>query len=258
MCTHRSRYLQTLCQQLFGCLGRLIGLAEPWANMTGMLSNISEVLEVIDELEQPGSVANPTSANTAVVQASDDDIIQLSNADIVTPGGSCVAQDLSMELRPGRGVMVTGPNAVGKTSLVRVLGGLWPLHNGSLLRKVSAAGDDGAALPSVQDMFFVPQKIHMVSGSLWDQITYPEKVGVLEATKQAELQAVLDLVGVGYLIERWKDDASHVEDPEKVLAAIAHGTYCRCSVCKQAAGIGTRWEDILSLGEQQRIMMARM
>jgi hypothetical protein len=85
-------------------------------------------------------------------------------------------------------------------------------------------------------IFFVPQRIHMVSGSLWDQISYPDKIGVLEPTKQAELQAVLDLVGVGYLIERWKDDSSHVEDPEKVLAAIAHGTYCKCQVCQQAAG----------------------
>jgi hypothetical protein len=66
---------------------------------------------------------------------------------------------------------------------------------------------------------------------------------------EAELQAVLDLVGVGYLIERWKDDTSHEEDPAAVLAAISHGTYCQCAVCKSASGVGTRWEDVLSLGE---------
>ena len=161
MCVGQT-YLQTLCQQLFSCLGRLIGLAEPWANMTGMLSNISEVLEVMDELEQVGSVARPKGASASIIQASDDDVIELSHADIVTPGGSCVAQDLSLRLRPGHGIMVTGANAVGKTSLVRVLGGLWPLHNGQLLRKVSSTTTSANA-PSVRDLFFVPQKIHMVS-----------------------------------------------------------------------------------------------
>lgn len=46
-----------------------------------------------------------------------------------------------------------------------------------------------------------------------------------------------------------------------MLAAVAHGTYYGCALCKQKAGFGTRWEaihSILNLGEQQRIMMARM
>jgi hypothetical protein len=82
---------------------------------------------------------------------------------------------------------------------------------------------------------------------LWDQVTYPLKFKPSERTveKEAELQAVLDMVGVGYLIERWKDDTSYEEDPTAVLAAISHGTYCGCAVCKSAAGVGTRWEDVL-------------
>ena len=88
--------------------------------MTGMLANISEVLEVMDELEQPGSVANPSRETATVhVKATDEDVIKLSKADIVTPSGLNVAQDLSLELTPGNGVMITGPNATGKTSLVR-------------------------------------------------------------------------------------------------------------------------------------------
>jgi hypothetical protein len=44
-----------------------------------------------------------------------------------------------------------------------------------------------------------------------NQVTYPQKLSTAERTpaKEAELQAVLDTVGVGYLIPRWKDDMSH-------------------------------------------------
>ena len=35
---------------------------------------------------------------------------------------------------PDTPLMVTGASASGKSSLVRVLGGLWPLHKGRLTR----------------------------------------------------------------------------------------------------------------------------
>ena len=182
----------------------------------------------MDELEKPGSVANPF-ADVTSVHATSEDLIELRAADIVTPGGSCFAKDLSVTLKKGRGLMTTGPNATGKSSLVRTIAGLWPLHKGELKRK--ALGSEGK--PTAADIFVVPQRIHMVSGSLWDQVTYPVKIKPSERTaaKEAELQAVLDLVGVGYLIDRWKDDTSHEEDPAAVLAAISHGTYCRCAHC---------------------------
>lgn len=101
-------YLQSLQVQLFDCLGRLISLAEPWANMTGMLANISEVLEVMDELEKPGSVANPlVEGATSGQVTTNNELIRLERADIVTPGGSCFASDLSVTLRQNKGLMLT-------------------------------------------------------------------------------------------------------------------------------------------------------
>jgi ABC-type uncharacterized transport system fused permease/ATPase subunit len=68
----------------------------------------------------------------------------------------------------------------------------------------------------------------MVPGSLKDQITYPE---VLKADKSAEdsLKQILDSLELSHILER-------VGSFETVL----------------------NWEDILSLGEQQRIAMARL
>jgi ABC-type uncharacterized transport system fused permease/ATPase subunit len=50
---------------------------------------------------------------------------------------------------------------VGKSSLFRVIGGLWPLHNGELVK------------PHNADVLFVPQKPYLVLGTLRDQIIYP-------------------------------------------------------------------------------------
>ena len=59
-------------------------------------------------------------------------------------------------------------------------------------------------------VFMVPQKIHMATGTLADQVTYPTRIERSERTAEIEsrLQELLDLVGVGYLVTRWAGDAT--------------------------------------------------
>ena len=54
---------------------------------------------------------------------------------------------------------VTGRNATGKTTLIRVISGLWPHTKGEL----TAPKPAGASVPGLKDVFVVPQRIHMVS-----------------------------------------------------------------------------------------------
>jgi len=86
--------------------------------------------------------------------------IEFQKVDIVSPEGKLLVKDLSMTVQ-NQHVMVTGPNGAGKSSLFRIIGELWPLHNGVVIK------------PRKEDILFVPQKPYLVMGTLRDQIIYP-------------------------------------------------------------------------------------
>ena len=76
----------------------------------------------------------------------------------------------------------------------------------------------------------------MVLGSLGDQITYPSIIKISDRTDAIaqKMQDCLDIVGIGFLTKREKQGDSAGFDTVK------------------------KWEDCLSLGEQQRLSMARL
>jgi ATP-binding cassette subfamily D (ALD) protein 3 len=57
-------------------------------------------------------------------------------------------KELSMKIEKGMNILVLGPNACGKSSLFRILSGIWPLSKGQI-NKPSASPLNGG-------IFFVP------------------------------------------------------------------------------------------------------
>eukprot|EP00659_Diplonema_papillatum_P008489 gene8489-13107_t len=195
--------------QMFICMGQLLNLAEHLENLGGLTSRVHELHSVLDQVNS----AQPNPGAECIVT---DNVLGLQDVTIATPTGKTLATHVNVEVKEGRSLMVTGPNAVGKTSFFRVIGGLWPAAAGRVLR------------PAGKQLFLVPQQVFMVAGTFSDQITYPQRVTGADVGAFEQMLSLVRLVGVDYLAKR------HSWDEER------------------------QWEHILSLGEQQRIGMARL
>ena len=89
--------------------------------------------------------------------------VSFTNVPIVAPapgmerGGEELVKNLDCKILAGEHLLITGPNGSGKTSVARVLAGLWPTFEGVVRR------------PRNEDIFFLPQRPYLSAGSLRDQ-----------------------------------------------------------------------------------------
>jgi len=194
--------------------------------MAGYTSRVAEMMDVFNDVRHGKYSKIISKANTAelktftggrVVETKDH--IKFVNVPIVSPNGDVLIKSLSFEIHHGMHLMITGPNGCGKSSLFRILGGLWPAMNG-LVEK-----------PPNKDLFYVPQRPYLSLGTLRDQVIYPDSVEDMhkKGLTDKDLIEILSITKLMYIVKR--------EGGWDVI---------------------NDWKDVLSGGEKQRMGMARL
>lgn len=234
---HALRLLASVVSHSFLAFGDILELHRKFSELSGGINRICELEELLDAAQN----GYPNGSSRSDCTKFRPDIISFSNVDIVTPSQKMLARKLTFDIVLGKSLLVTGPNGSGKSSIFRVLRGLWPVMDGRLIKPQEQNDAE-----SVCYLFYVPQRPYTCLGTLRDQIIYP--LSCKEAEKRA-LQSI-------------KEGQESI-NPEDLLDAQLEtilGNVKLLYLLEREGGwdASQNWEDILSLGEQQRLGMARL
>jgi ABC-type uncharacterized transport system fused permease/ATPase subunit len=184
--------------------------------VAGVVHRVAQGLEVC---EKHADYDSKTSDRTTPNPSS----LSLGQVKVETPDSTKVLfRNVTFQVDHGqKGIVIMGKSGCGKSSLLRVLGGLWQIKKGAL-EKPSKLGAGG--------LLFLPQRSYTTEGTLRDQIIYPD---TRENTRgpvddDGLLLAILEEIDLMYLYERWGLDTP------------------------------TAWDSQLSGGEAQRMGFARL
>lgn len=208
--------------------GRVMFSYKEITELAGFASRVATLLDVMDDIQagqfEKKLVSSAGTDDSAAVLRGRGEVIESPDIEfidvpIVSPNGDVLVRSLSFSVRQGEHLLIIGPNGCGKSSLFRILGGLWPIYGGTVRK------------PPFSDIFYIPQRPYLSCGTLRQQIIYPDSLREMRdrAVTDDDLLDILRTVEIDHIVDRvggWEAEEE--------------------------------WRDVLSGGLQQRVAMARL
>ncbi|CAK9436498.1 uncharacterized protein LODBEIA_P10560 [Lodderomyces beijingensis] len=194
--------------------------------LTGYTDRVFDLLTQLHRVHSPRfdyGDKNGIADIHGTIQTNYQDGLRFENIPVIIPTaegseGQPLIKNLNFQVK-NKNMLILGSNGCGKTSIARIIAGLWPLYRGLLSK------------PNDDDIFYLPQKTYFTTGNLRDQIIYPYTyVDMLEMGYNDDyLYHILREVKLEYLLQR-EGNFNVVKD----------------------------WKDVFSGGEKQRMSIARV
>ncbi|KAK0198494.1 adrenoleukodystrophy protein [Armillaria mellea] len=209
-------------------IGRVMYSYKDLSELAGYTARVSLLLDTMKDIKkgkfEKALISSATTGENAKIfrgrgQIIMSEDIQFENVPIVTPNGDVLVKSLSFHIKHGQNLLIVGPNGCGKSSLFRILGGLWPVYGG-VVRK-----------PVASEFILIPQRPYLSLGTLRDQVIYPHSRENMEARgiTDDDLLNILSIVQMEGVVER-----------------------------EGGWNAAREWRDALSGGDQQKIAWARL
>jgi len=192
-------------------------------NITTSLQTVLKNYAAITRIQELDARLSATDVSSSH-RFEDSKAIRFENVAVQTPSGMELVRDLTFSIELGDSLLITGHNGVGKSSIFRCLGGLWPAVEGQIWAPGIA---DAGCVGLHGTIYYLAQRPYNAIGTLAQQLCYPDEPPA--SLGDAELRRWLSYVDLEYLTEKPGACTEEID-----------------------------WQKTLSLGEQQRLGIVRL